>query len=178
MRTVPIFLAGVAVLIGVSGWSAATEEPQQKASAPMSSKTMFYRLLARKPAATIEDAIRAIARDKGGSQELMPLADEMASLDKVGVHFPKAIVKRKDETLTMGSAAHMLMKAMGIKGKSFMYNFFPDKQRYALKEAVDMGIIPPNSFLGQTLSGNDLLGLLVRIKEINEQQKAAAADKK
>lgn len=148
------------------------------AGTAITSKTMFYRLLARKPAATVEDAIRALARHKGGLQELRPLADEIAFLEKNGMHFPEGMVKRKDVTMTMGSAAHMLMKVMGIKGKSFMYKMRPSNQRYAMREAQDLGIIPGGSFVGQTLSGNELLGLLVRVTEISEAQKSDTTVKK
>lgn len=140
-------------------------------SQALESKTMFYRLLARKSVATVEDAIRAVARYKGSSQELQPLAVEMEFLAKQGVRLPKEIVRTKDQTLTVGAAAHMLMKAMGIKG-GVMYTLFPDNQRYALREAIALGIIKPNSFIVQTMSGNDLVGMLVLVKEVSEKQNA------
>ncbi len=158
---------------------AAAAEP---AAAPepgkmLESKTMFYRLLARKSVATVEDAIRAVARYKGSSQELQPLAVEMEFLEKQGVRLPKNVARTKDETLMIGAAAHMLMKAMKIKG-GVMYTLFPDNQRYALREAIVLGIVKPNSFIGQTMSGNDLVGMLVLVKDVGEKQKAKYEVKK
>lgn len=149
----------------------AVAEEKAAVESTVASKTLYYRLLARKPAATIEDAIRAISRYKGGSEELKPLAEELEFLKSKGVDFSKDIVIRKDDTLTIGSAAHMLMKAMGIKGNSAMYKWFPNNQRYAMKEAMAQGIVSPGSFIGQTLSGNDLMGMLVRVVEAGEAQK-------
>lgn len=149
----------------------AVSEPAP-AAAPakvIESKTMYYRLLARKPAATLEDAVRAVARFRGGAEELRPLAVEIEDLEKKGIKFPKDIIRRKDETLTIGAAAHMLMKAMGIKG-GLMYKIFPNNQRYALREATNLGIVQPNSFMNQTMSGNDLVGMLVRVNEVRDQQ--------
>lgn len=178
--------AAVLLLNAPAAWAQKAETSEKKAEAApaqkpqaaasdagraLSSKTMFYRLLARKQVATIEDAVRAVARFKGGGEELQPLASELEFLEKRGVHFPKDIVKQKDETLTMGVAAHMLMRAMGIRGKSVMYRFFPDNQRYAMREAVALGVISSGTFVGQTMSGNDLVGMLVRVNEVNEKQK-------
>jgi len=171
----PALMWVLACLVGtpVDLWA----EDTKPAAPAASSKTMFYRLLAQKPAATVEDAIRALARYKGGAQELKPLAEELSFLNSQEIRFPKDIVRRKDMTLTMGSAAHMLMKAVGIKGKSIMYQMLPDQQRYAMREASEQGIIPPAAFVGQTLSGNDLLGMLVRVNEIVEAERKAAEKK-
>jgi len=175
-----VFLAAIALLLSVSPARSEPKESETKSAAvsrAVSSKTLFYRLLARKPAATIEDAIRAVARFKGGSEELQPLAGELAFLESHGVSFPKDIARRKDETLTIGSAAHMLMKAMGIKGGGLMYKFFSGNQRYAMREAVSLGIVQSNSFVGQTMSGNDLVGMLVLVNEVSEAQKRAVEKK-
>lgn len=173
-----------AVLVCAFCGTATAAEPQPVSPAPAqsaaqpaqtsaASKTLFYRLLARKPAATIEDAIRAVYRYKGGENELHPLVEEMDYLDKNGIHFSKDIIKRKDDTLTIGGASRMLMNALNIKG-GLLYRLFPDNQRYALREATRQGIVPPNSFIGQTMSGNDLMGMLVRLMEVSEYQKKKA----
>ncbi|MBI4179815.1 hypothetical protein HY522_10385 [bacterium] len=168
-------------LIYSGTWALAAEEkPAEKKSEEAKpaeaakSKTQFYRVLARKQAATIDDAIRAVARYKGGPEEIQPLPAELDFLKKQKINFPADIIKRKDETLTNGTAANMLMRAMGIKG-GFMYRFFPDSQRIALREAVASGIIPANTFIDQTMSGNDLMAMLLKVIDAKKKEKTTAS---
>ena len=143
---------------------------------PESSKTLFYRTLIRKPTATIEDAVQALARYKGGPEEWMDLDAAVRFLKSKGVEIPKALVDQKGDPLTQGVAAHMFMKALGIRG-GFMYRFFPNNPRYALREAMALGIVPGNAFMGQTLNGNEMLGLLIKTVEIRKEQEGEKAGK-
>jgi len=124
----------------------------------------FYRDLARKPEATIEDAIHAVARAKGyrgmtdSWQELMYLYEDH------GIRFRKDIAQLADRRLTKGNAAHMLMRSMGVKGW-VMNRIFKGSQRYALREAVYLKLLPPDSTVHQRMSGGELLGFLSRILE-------------
>lgn len=138
-------------------------------AAPEASKTLFYRTLMRKPTATIEDAVRALSRYMGGPQEWMDFDADVRFLKSKGVEIPKDMVEKKADVLTQGVATHMFMKASGVKG-GFMYRFFPNNQRYALREAMTLGVVPGNVFMAQTLSGNEMLGLLIKIIEIRNDK--------
>lgn len=172
---VPRYLIGLAVIalaLAVVPAAVWAEEPKAPAEA---SKTLFYRTLARKPTATIEDAVRALARYKSGPEEWMNFDADLKFLKSKNVEIPKEMAARKDDPLTQGMATHMFMKALGVKG-GFMYRLFPNNQRYALREAMTMGLVPGNVFVGQTLSGSEMMGLLIKIVEKRDEQEGKKAE--
>ena len=124
----------------------------------------FYRELARKPEATVGDAVHVVARAKGYAgntdiwKELMWLHKEH------DIRFRRDIVKLEDMPLTKGNAAHMLMNSLGVKGW-VMHRLFKGSQRYAVRDAVYMKFLPPESTIHQRMSGSELLGFLSRIRE-------------
>lgn len=127
----------------------------------------FYRELARKPEATVGDAVHAVARGKGyvGHTDLW---QELNFLYREhGIKFRRDAGKVEKMALTKGNAAHMLMSALGIKGW-VMQRIFKGSQRYALREAVYLKLLPAESTVHQKMSGSELLGFLARVVEISE----------
>ena len=131
-------------------------------------KTEYFRNLLQVKDATIEDAIHATARYKG-YEGATDIDAEIEFLNKAGVTFPAAIKNIKGEPLDKGSATHLLMRALGVKG-GVMYRLFPGNQRYALREALDLGFLPADSIVSEKMSGADLLGLLVKVVEYTNKK--------
>lgn len=129
----------------------------------------FYRELARRPVATVGDAVHAVARFKGYTGQTN-LYEELTFLDRFhGIRFHRRITRYEEMELTKGNASHMLMSAMGIKGW-VMQRIFKGSQRYALREAVYLKLLPAESTMYQKMSGNELLGFLSRMIEMTEGQ--------
>lgn len=133
-------------------------------------KTEFFRNLLRKQEATIEDAIHATARYKGFEGQTN-VAAEVSYLGQRGIQFPKGVNAILNNPLDKGSATFILLKALGVKG-GVMFHLFSGSQRYALKEAIDLGFIPATSVVSEKMSGGDLMGLLVKVVEYRERKGA------
>lgn len=165
-RSVVACLVAICILASTASAApteAASSEPVEE------SKTAFFRDIMRKPKATIADAIGATARYKGYDKAAGNLDAELAHLVQQGIHFPPTVNKMADKILDKGSATHLLMKALGIKG-GVMYRLSPDSQRYALREAVDLKFMPATSVVSEQMSGGDLMGLLVKCVEYREKK--------
>ena len=134
----------------------------------------FYRDLARKPQATIGDAVHAVARAEGYAGPVN-LWGELVWLHKErGVTFRRDVAALENVALTKGNAAHMLMSALGVKGW-VMQRIFKGSQRYALREAVYQKLLPAESTVHQKMSGNELLGFLSRVVEHTERRGIAGS---
>lgn len=142
--------------------SSAAEEQEQ------GGKTEYFRVLLRKPQATYEDAIHATARYKGYNNSI-DVSAEIEFLAKQGIQFSAGIKKILNDPLDKGSATHLLMKALGVKG-GVMFRLFPNSQRYSLREAVDLGFLPATSVVSEKMSGSDLLGLLVKVVDYTNKK--------
>ena len=151
----------------------AIASPYYICAAEEEGKTEYFRNLLRKDQATIEDAVHATARYKGydGNTDA---AAEIEFLGKSGIVFPPGIQKILKDPLDKGSATYLLLKALGIKG-GIMYRLFPSNQRYAIREAVDLGFLPATSVVTEKMTGADLLGLLVKVVEY-KRKKGAVED--
>jgi len=137
------------------------------------SKNEYYRLLLRKKEATIEDVVRACARYKG-YEASSDIKAELTYLYQRGIKFRPDIEQMKDRPLTKGNAVHILLSAMGYQG-GFMFRLFPNSQRFALREAVFMKMLPDNSTVDDPMSGGDLLTLLAKVLEETERQKTGGS---
>ena len=139
------------------------------ASALAESKNEYYRVLLRKKPATVEDVVRACARYKGYEAN-SDMRAELTFLYNQGIKFRPDIEQIKNQPLTKGNAVHMLLDAMTYKG-GFMYRLFPSSQRFALREAVYMKMVPDNSTVDEVMNGGDLLTLLAKVVEETDKQK-------
>ena len=139
-------------------------------AADVEGKTEYFRNLLRKEQATYEDAIHSTARYKGydGNTDV---AAEIKFLADKGIQFPKGIESLLARPLDKGAATHLLMKALDVKG-GVMYRLFPASQRYALREAVDLGFLPATSVLSEKMAGADLLGFLVKVVDYTNKKGA------
>lgn len=144
------------------------------ASALAESKNEYFRILLRKKPATVEDAVRACARYKG-YEATTNIQAELTYLYNQGIKFRPDIEKMKDQPLTKGNAVHILLSAMSYKG-GFMYRMFPGSQRFALREAIYMKMVPDNSTVDEVMSGGDLLTLLAKVVEETDKQKKGAVE--
>ena len=129
----------------------------------------YYRELARKQEATVGDAVHVVARANGYSARTDVWAELMWLYKEHDIKFRRDIAKLEKMPLTKGNAAHMLMGSMGVKGW-VLQRIFKGSQRYALREAVYMELLPAESTVHQRLSGSELMGFLSRIKEMREGQ--------
>ena len=144
------------------------------ASALAESKNEYYRVLLRKKPATVEDVVRACARYKG-YEASSDLRAELTFLYNQGIKFRPDIEKMKDVPLTKGNAVHILLGAMDYKG-GLMYRLFPSSQRFALREAIYMKMVPDNSTVDEVMSGGDLLTLLAKVVEETDKQKKGVSE--
>ena len=138
-------------------------------AAEAQSSMEFYRELARKPEATVGDAVHAVARYKGYTGHTS-MWEELEFLDRYhGIRFKRNITRMDDHALTKGNASHMILSAMGVKGW-VMRRIFKGSQRYALREAIYLKLLPAESTLYQKMSGGELMGFLARVVEMTEGQ--------
>ncbi|MBI4179536.1 hypothetical protein HY522_08960 [bacterium] len=128
----------------------------------------YYRELARKDVATVGDAVHAVARAKGFEGHSNLWVELMWLYKEHDIKFRRDISKLENMPLTKGNASHMLMEAMGVKGW-VMNRIFKGSQRYALREAVYMKLLPEGSTVHQKMSGSELMGFLARIAERGER---------
>lgn len=126
----------------------------------------YYRELSRRSEATVGDAVHAVARAKGYAGRTDMYAELVFLHKEHSIKFRRDIVKMEDRRLTKGNAAHMMMSSLGIKGW-VMQRIFRGNQRYALREAVYMKLLPEDSTIHQSISGSELLGFVSRAIEIS-----------
>lgn len=129
----------------------------------------YYRELARKPVATVGDAVHVVALAKGFKGHTDLYAELVYLHKEHNIKFRRDISKLENMPLTKGNAAHMLMNSMGVKGW-IMQRIFKGNQRYALREAVYRKLLPADSTIHQKMSGSELMGFLARIVETSEGQ--------
>ncbi|MDQ7779612.1 MAG: hypothetical protein RDV41_07865 [Planctomycetota bacterium] len=123
------------------------------------SDTQFYRDLAKKQAATLDDGYRAICILRAGKDDGAKFEDLRALLVKDGIA-PDSWPAEPQTELTKGKLALMICKALDIKG-GVIARIFGMTERYALRELAYIGIMPQKSghFF---VSGTELLSVLSR----------------
>ncbi len=129
----------------------------------------YYRELSRKSEATVGDAVHVLARYKGYSGHTDMYEELMWLYRQDGIKFRRDMPNLEDKILTKGNAAHMLMQALGIKGW-VMQRIFSGSQRYAVREAVFLKLLPPDSTVHQVISGSELMGFMSRALELRGEQ--------
>ncbi|OGH56609.1 MAG: hypothetical protein A3G34_09405 [Candidatus Lindowbacteria bacterium RIFCSPLOWO2_12_FULL_62_27] len=126
-------------------------------------ESAYYAALMRKESATVEDAVRLLARMRGYAGE-SDMRSEMRHLDESGVQFKRDIEGIRNSALTAGNAAHLLLQATGLKG-GVMSWVFPSSQRYALRQAIHLGLLPETTAVEDRLSGKDLMGMVSKLAQ-------------
>jgi len=117
----------------------------------------FYRILAAKPNATFEDAVRAffdLAVAASGDASFEGQAQTLVDMKIIRSNW-RGVPGAK---LTRGRVAYMICTTCGIKGGVTMRVFGPS-ERYAFRECVFMGVWDEGS-QRDYLTGSELLGLL------------------
>ncbi len=123
------------------------------------SSTSFYRDLAKKKAATVEDGYRAICILKADKNEEMKFEERRDYLVKEGI-VPESWSLQPQTELTKGKLAYLVCKALEIKGGVIM-RVFGVSERYALRELAYLRIMPQKS-AHFFVSGTELLAVLSR----------------
>lgn len=128
------------------------------------SESAFYAALMKKETATVEDAVRLLARAQGypGRSEM---ADELDYLHQRDIRFRQDILAVRQTPITAGNAAHLMLRATRLTG-GVMAWVFPSNQRYALRQAAHLGLMPDDATVDDPLTGRDLLGFVSKLVQI------------
>ncbi len=137
--------------------------------APAESESEFYSSLMKKQTATVEDAVRLLARYKGYAGH-SDMVREMDFLFKQNVRFRKDILELRQSPVTAGNTAHLMIESAGLRG-GVMAWVFRSNQRYALRQAVHLGLMPDDVSVDDVLSGRDLLGFVSKLAQISTVKK-------
>lgn len=129
----------------------------------------FFRVLAAKPNATMEDAVKAVYMLK---VEESP-ADKVTFAEICDIMVQKKLIKAsyaKDPSrlVSRGQMAYMICRAIGIKGGLTM-RIFGVSERYGYRECVHLGLIPVGTRVDK-ISGSELLGILAQAMEYREKR--------
>jgi LysM repeat protein len=138
-------------------------------STSLGTGNQFYRVLAAKPNATFEDAVRAF-------YELSAQAPPSGAFDQLA----RALADRKiireewisspQDKLTRGRVAYMLCRSCSIRGGVTMTVFGPS-ERYAFRECVYLGVWPGGN-QRDYVTGGELMGVLKWAADyVEERQK-------
>lgn len=118
----------------------------------------FYRVLASKPNATFEDAVRAFldlgAGTDVGSMSFDKQAAELADAKIIR----KSWAKRPEERLTRGRTAYLVCRVCRIKGGITMRILGPS-ERYAFRECIFLGVWRGGN-QRDYVTGGELMGVL------------------
>ena len=130
----------------------------------------FFRVLAAKPNATMEDAVKALYMLKLGESAL----GEMTFAEICDILTQKQLIKKdyaKDpkRLVNRGQIAYMICKALEIKGGLTM-RIFGVSERYGYRECVYLGLLPVGSQWDK-VSGSELLGILAQAADYQEAHK-------
>jgi len=128
----------------------------------------FFRVLAAKPNATMEDAVTAIYMLK---VEESP-AEKMTFATMCDILRQRKLIKTKyakdpARLVNRGQMAYMICRAIGIKGGLTM-RVFGVSERYGYRECVYLKLIPGDGTQADRISGSELLGILAQALEYQE----------
>ncbi len=128
----------------------------------------FYRVLAAKPNATFDDAVRAFHE---------VVTDEPASADAPFEPLAQTLVARKvirsdwigqpQAKLTRGRAAYMLYQALRLRGGLTLSVLGPS-ERYCLRECLFLGVWPSGT-PRDLMTGGELMGVLKWAADYQEE---------
>ncbi len=136
------------------------------------SENDFYRGLQRKPSATNEDVVRAVARLRGyrGDEEWQR---ESQYLVAQGVKFRRNMLKTPHAPATKGDAANLFLNAMdnAAGDRGLFGRLFPRSRRFAARDGMAQKLLPDDSYMNEFISGAELLAMLGRASEQMEKVK-------
>jgi len=127
----------------------------------------FFRVLAAKPNASMEDAVKALYMLKVGESGV----EKMTFTEICDIMKQKGLIKAsygKDpkQLVNRGQVSYMLCKVLGIKGGLTM-RIFGVSERYGFRECVYLGLMPVGSQWDK-VSGSELMGILAQAAEYQE----------
>ncbi|OGH60322.1 MAG: hypothetical protein A3G34_09775 [Candidatus Lindowbacteria bacterium RIFCSPLOWO2_12_FULL_62_27] len=159
MRTIVIIL--LLLTSGLTGWA--------------QSENDFYRDMIKKPVASKEDLVRAVARFRGYRGPDMA-QEEAQHLLNQGVRFRKSIMKAIRAPVTKGEAVNLFLNAMDSAAdqRGLMGRLFTRSVRYAARDGMAQKLLPSGSYAHEFMSGAELLAMLGRAVE-QAQKKGGAA---
>ncbi len=134
----------------------------------------FFRVLAAKPNATMEDAVKAIYMLNVKES----LSEKMTFTEICDILLQKKLIKRSyakdpDRLVNRGQMAYMICKAIGIKGGLTM-RLFGVSERYGYRECVYLGLIPAGT-RADKISGSEMLGILAHAMDYREKHQTKQA---
>ena len=130
----------------------------------------FFRVLAAKPNATMEDAVKAVYMLK---VEESP-AEKMTFTEICDILLQKRLIRAsyaKDPSrlVNRGQMAYMICRALGIKGGLTM-RIFGVSERYGYRECVYLGLLPAGTRVDR-ISGSEMLGILAQAVDYQEKRR-------
>jgi len=130
----------------------------------------FFRVLAAKPNATMEDGVKMLYMLTTGESSTgkMTFQEICDILSRKGI-IRKSYTKNKDRLLNRGQVSYMLCKALGIKGGLTM-RIFGVSERYGFRECVYLKLVPPGTQWDR-VTGGELLGIMARAADYQEKNK-------
>ncbi len=128
----------------------------------------FFRMLAAKPNATMEDAIKAVYMLNVGESA----SEKMTFAEIRDIMLQKKLIKKShakdpDRLANRGQVAYMVCKALGIRGGLTM-RIFGISERYGFRECTYLGLIPGGSQWDK-VSGSELVGILAHAADYREK---------
>lgn len=146
--------------------------PMASPESAAKSETDFYRELQKKPVATNEDSIRAVARFIGyrGAENAEA---EVAYVRANKVKIRRNMLQTLRGPVRKGEAANLFLNAMGhaADNRGLFGRLFSGSRRFAARDAMAQKLLPPDSFMNEFMTGGDLLAMLARAREQAEEKR-------
>ena len=128
----------------------------------------FFRVLAAKPNASMEDAVKAIYMLKVGESDVGEMTfAEICDIMKQKKLMKASYGKDPNKLVNRGQVAYMLCKVLGIRGGLTM-RVFGVSERYGFRECLYLGLMPVGSQWDK-VSGSELMGILAQAAEYQEK---------
>lgn len=139
---------------------------------PLQADNSFFRVLAAKPNATLEDTIKAVYMLSTGessveNKSFEQVCDIMRQKGVVVVKDPWS--KTPDRMVNRGQISYMLCKALGVRGGITMH-LTGVSERYAFRECVYLNLVPAGT-QWDLVTGGELVGILANAAEYQEKHR-------
>ena len=130
----------------------------------------FFRVLAAKPNATMEDVIKAAYMLNVGESA----SEKMTFPKTCDIMIQKKFIKKShakdpDKLANRGHVAYMVCKALGIRG-GLTTRIFGISERYGFRECVYLGLMPEGSQWDK-VSGSELVGIMAHAADYQEKRR-------
>lgn len=131
----------------------------------------FWHDLTDRPVACNDEAFHALLLYADGRDAAGGYDARVAALRGRGM-LPAGFNEPADRAVTRGTLAVAIVRLLQIRG-GWALTLLGPTPRYATRELVYRGIYPRSS-PQQTLTGNDLVGIIGKIEDVQESQKGGA----